>query len=71
MFQYPTKQTPDPGAHKDGNHGIKEEEPVGANIDPAAVKAASDKATKEAEAERKAEEAAAKPAEPKAAEKKK
>ena len=70
MFQYPTKQTPDPDAAASGNHGIPDEEPTGAKIDPAVVKASSDKAAKEAEAEKKAEEAAAKEAAPKEAEKK-
>jgi hypothetical protein len=50
MFSYPTKQTPDPNEDKE-NHGMKEEEAVGAKIDPNVVKASSEKAAKEAEAE--------------------
>jgi hypothetical protein len=53
MFNYPTKQTPDPEAGPE-NHGLPGEgEAVGAALDPAAVKAARDKADKAAEAERK------------------
>ena len=67
MFNYPTKQTPDPDAPK--NNGVPVEEPVGAAIDPKDIAKASADRAKEAEAEKKAEEAAAKEAEPKPAEK--
>lgn len=54
MFNYPTKQTPDPDAAN--SHGIPDEEPVGSAIDPKDVQKASADRAKEADVEKKAEE---------------
>ena len=52
MWSYPTKQSPDPDADPN-NHGLTEEEPVGAVIPSAEIENAKLRAEKLAEREKK------------------